>query len=247
MGKAGRGRERKITRRDEVGSLQEHLAGREVEPRGAHIAASGSGEAHRHLPITSWNRILLDHDRIGSLGDGSAGEDAHRLAGAELAFESMARRAHADEAERRGGRGDIGCPYRITIHRRRRKGRLVSRGHEVLGERAAMGFAERHALGRQRFFGGRENSRECLGDGQKRILVHAGLHIIEITALSSSLGPICSWPDCSWPDFVFAGVVLGLVRSGKVRRRHHSHNREIGQSRPRVAMRNCAAAAISRS
>jgi len=70
--------------------------------------------------------------------------------------------------------------------------------------RAAMGLAERHPLGRQRFPGGRENSRERLGDGEKRILVHRGLHIIA-TAELSSFGHRCA----------------------AAHGRKHSHNREL--------------------
>ena len=237
MGKAGRGRERKIARGDDLGSLQEHLAGREVEPRRTHIAAGSSREVHRHLPIPACERVLLDHDRIGSLGDRSAGEDAHRLPGAELTFEGVACRAHADEGELCGRLGNIGGSHRVSIHRRCRKGRLVSRGDEAFSERAAVGLAERHALRRQGFLRGRKNARERLGDGQKRVLFHRRLHITLCSCVWTA--PASGAVHPSFPQKV------GLQPSDPARKQ--SQHRELGRSRPRSASRKAVPAAISRS
>ena len=52
----------------------------EIEAGGADIAALGPGLLHQHMIFVSLG-ILLDDDRIGTLGQRRAGEDAHGLAG----------------------------------------------------------------------------------------------------------------------------------------------------------------------
>ena len=70
---------------------QQLLAGGEVEAAGADPAAGADRLGHPDAAIGGLG-ILLQQDGIGAGRDEGAGEDAHRLAGADRAREGMAGR-----------------------------------------------------------------------------------------------------------------------------------------------------------
>ena len=124
-----------------------------ARPRGL-----GDGDA-----TTIGHGILLDHDGVGAVGDHAAGEDPHRLAGAQRLAERPAGRDLADHLQTRPrGRG-IRRTDRIAVHRRHRLWRLGAQGRHVARQHAVKGCVQRGHFLRQRL-GARENGCKRLGN-----------------------------------------------------------------------------------
>ena len=77
------------------------VAGGENPAAGAaDVAAGGGGLAHPDLVAVAV-RVLLQQDGVGAVRDQAAGEQPHRLAGADRAGERMAGRGAADHGPAR--------------------------------------------------------------------------------------------------------------------------------------------------
>jgi len=125
--------------------LQQDVALCEVEAAPAHPAAGrdgiGGGDPARRGP-----RILLQQDAVRALGDVGAGEDAHRLAGAERARIGLAGGGLAHHAQGLAGIG-LGGAHGIAVHGREIGGRLGHAGLDGGGQYPAPGLGQRHRLG----------------------------------------------------------------------------------------------------
>ena len=151
---AHRGGERdRARRRARARRCSSDVAGSEVEagrPDVAGLAATGS---RTRIASPSRVGVLLDQDRVGAVRHRRAGEDAHRLAGAERAGEALAGARHADDLKRRAGRR-LGGAHGVAVHGGGGEGRLRRARRKVVGEHAAGRIGERHGLGRQRLDAG---------------------------------------------------------------------------------------------
>ena len=84
--------------------------------------------------------VFLNDDAGRAVGDGRAGEDAHRLRGADDAGPCMAGACLTDDGETVAG-GGIAL-QRIAIHRRGREGGLIARRHDGARKDAARRMAQ---------------------------------------------------------------------------------------------------------
>ncbi len=107
--------------------------------------------------------VFLDHDGVGAIGNHAAGEDPHRLAGADRPVERPAGRDLADHLEPGAGLRGIGRAHRIAVHRRHRLRRLGAQRRDVARQHAVVGRIERdHFLGQR--LGAGENGGKRVGN-----------------------------------------------------------------------------------
>ena len=84
------GRQRNLARPEPPAGGEQRVALAEVEARAADVPRLDRAFADEDPgPVALC--ILLNDDRVGAFGDGRAGENAHRLAGANAAAERMSR------------------------------------------------------------------------------------------------------------------------------------------------------------
>ena len=91
--------------------------------------------------------VFLDDDGVGAPGHGAAGEDAHCLAGPNIAFEDAARGCLADPFEHcRHTRYVLGAD-RVAVHRRDRDRRLRAARDNIFGQHPAERVRQPDLLG----------------------------------------------------------------------------------------------------
>ena len=90
-------------------------------------------------PVSGPDIFLNDH-RIGTLGEGSACKDAHRLPTFHRALEAMPRRRNADQLKL----GAISRNHRVAIHGGALERRLVAAGFQRQSQHPADGLGKRH-------------------------------------------------------------------------------------------------------
>ena len=131
-------------------------------------------------------RVFLDDDAVGTVGQGRAGEDAHRFAASEHTVERSAGRHGADDAELcRYVRNVVGA-HGISVHRRKIGGRLRSPRNRFLGENAARRLRQRNHFGLRRRKR-RQNPRPRFLDRKKGLLRHRLLCLV-VAGLAARLG-----------------------------------------------------------
>ena len=116
--------------------------------------------------------VLLDEDRIGTLGNRRAGKNPHGLAGPEGSRISMTGGALADLLQPDGKLGEIARPNGIAIHGGDRDGRLSAFGDKVARKRASKRPRERNGFNRPIEGQTREDARLRLVD-RDGLVVHA--------------------------------------------------------------------------
>ena len=141
---------------------QQHVALAEIDAGGADVAPGdrgfGDGDA-----LAVDDRVFLDHDGVGAVGDDAAGEDPRGLAGAQRPVERPAGRDLADHLELRPDRRGVGRAHRIAVHRRHRLRRLGAQRRDVARQHAVVGRIERdHLLGQR--LGARKNRGQRVGN-----------------------------------------------------------------------------------
>ena len=124
-----------------------HLARAKIEPGGADVAARRRAFAHGD-GVALRLGVLLNHDGVGAVRHRGAGEDAHRLTGADRAFVARAGRHAADLAQRDGRVRNIGGARRVAVHRRDGEGRLREAGDDIRCQHAAVGRGQGNGLRR---------------------------------------------------------------------------------------------------
>ncbi len=97
-------------------------------------------------PIALPRDILLQDHPVGAVGHRRAGEDAHRLAGADGAGKALSGRGFTDDVQNRAGTV-VGLADRVAIHGRSRERRLVAPRHHRLRQNPARRVPQRHRLG----------------------------------------------------------------------------------------------------
>ena len=85
-----------------------------LAPR-ADVGAFGRGLVEANVRAVG-GHVLLDDDRVGAVGKGRAGEDAHALALFDAARERPAGGAFANELQRRGTFRKVGATHRVAVH-----------------------------------------------------------------------------------------------------------------------------------
>ena len=121
----------------------------EIQAGRADIAAFGRALLDQH-DIAAPLGILLDHDRVGAVRDGRAGEDAHRLARADNAFVALPCRHRSDNSQFRRNARHVGGAHGIAVHGRDGERRLSAARDDILGEHPAGRSGERHMLRAER-------------------------------------------------------------------------------------------------
>ena len=144
-----------VARRQPPAGLQQHVALGEIEALAPHIAAAPRGFEHPH-PVAVALGVLLDDDRVGAGRHRRAGEDARRLARADMAAEPGPGRHLGDDAQFDRDLAEIVGAHRIAVHRRDRERRLGAARGDILGEHPAEPVGERDLLGRQGFDQGQQ-------------------------------------------------------------------------------------------
>ena len=119
---------------------------------------------------------LLDDNRIGAGRHKAAGENARRLSGADTAGERPAGGNLADDLQAYRGVGHVGRAHGVTVHGRDIGRRLGAQRFEIVGQHAAVGFRERHLVGRQRA-GMRQYLFKRLGDRNQRHGSHSRIQL----------------------------------------------------------------------
>ncbi len=89
------------------------------------------------------------------------------LSGADTAGERPAGGNLADDLQAYGGGSHVGGTHGVTVHGRDIGRRLGAQRFEIVGQHAAVGFLERHLVGRQRL-GMRQYLFKRLGDRNQR-------------------------------------------------------------------------------
>ncbi|MGY2885657.1 hypothetical protein ACVIHI_002771 [Bradyrhizobium sp. USDA 4524] len=92
----GRQRQRAVGQAAAAG--EQHLALTEVDPSRADVPPDAGGLRDRDVVAVDGG-VLLDDHRVGAIGDHAAGEDPHRLAGADRPLERPAGGDFADHLE----------------------------------------------------------------------------------------------------------------------------------------------------
>ena len=121
-------------------------------------------------PIAIGAGVLLKRHGIGTSRQQTAGEDAHRLAGAELPLVGAAGGRAADQAQARAAGREIRRAHRIAVHCRSIPGRLVPFGDQIAGEHAASGSRKVDPFLRQRRES-RDDAGMSLFDGEHQSAV----------------------------------------------------------------------------
>ena len=155
---------------------EHHLTGLEVlageAPVLARLRDRACGDGH---PAGNLARALLHDDGVGAFRHHRAGEDAHRLAGADAARVRLAGERFADPPQRGVGvRGEIGEANRPAVHRRVVVTGNVQRRDDVGGEHAAQRRADRDALDGAHGCEKRADQRARLVDGHRVRIVVVG-------------------------------------------------------------------------
>ena len=78
--------------------------------------------------------VFLDDDRVGAVGKGCAGKDAHRVAGTDAARVRPAGRTFPGEFQIAGNARDVGGAHRIAVHGGRVEGGMRQGGREIVRE-----------------------------------------------------------------------------------------------------------------
>jgi hypothetical protein len=94
--------------------------------------------------------LLLDHDRVGSLREHAARENARRFAVTDRKRKRPAGGDFADNLQAHRRIGDIGGTHGVAVHCRHVGRRLRAPRLERVGEDAVMRLVERRLFGRQR-------------------------------------------------------------------------------------------------
>ena len=137
------GGERKVTGGKPMAGGEERIAGREVEPFRANVAAFRRWLCHLDDIAVAFGVFLNDY-RVGAVGHHAAGKDARRLTRSDPLSEGPARRDLADDFQAHRGLGDIAGAHRITVHRRQIGRRLCAQRFERVGENETGGLGQRH-------------------------------------------------------------------------------------------------------
>ena len=116
-----------------------------------------------HHPVAVLLGILLNHHGVRALRDRGAGEDAHRLAGPQLAGKAMTGGALADDPQ---GARAVGGAHRPAVHGRGGERRLIARGGDVHRQNPSQRQRQGNSLGLERRGGG-EHARARLLDAEQ--------------------------------------------------------------------------------
>ena len=96
------------------------------------------------------NRVLLDHDRIGAVGNDAAGEDPHGFTCADSPLEWPAGGDLADDREPGPRLRGVGSAHGIAVHRRHRLRRLGASRRDIARKDAMERLIQRDHFLRER-------------------------------------------------------------------------------------------------
>ena len=145
---------------------KQHVAFAKIDPGDADIAAGACGFRDGD-GIAVDDRVFLDHDGIGAIGNHAAGEDARGLARTDRAIERPARRDLADHLQPCLRPRSVGGAHRIAVHRRHRLRRLRAPGGDIARQHAMMRGLQRHHLLRHRLAAFKDRGKG-VGNGHQR-------------------------------------------------------------------------------
>src|SRR5258705_1623706 len=131
-------------------------------------------------------RVFLADDPVRSLGEGRAGEDARRLAGADGLPRELSRGNRLDHVELHGA-GDVGAPNRIPIHRGVVPRRQIEGARHVYGEHGIERLAQGPAHRVQRLHVPEDESGGFGWRHGGRILARSQARLATVTSLAVSL------------------------------------------------------------
>ena len=114
------------------------------------MAALGDGFEHLYCPAVERPDIFLDGDRVRAFGHRGAGEDAHRLAGADRAAELLSRRRGSGHHQPRRHLRHVSGAHGIAVHGGSREGRLCPERDKGRRQHAPGRLRQRHGFGFQR-------------------------------------------------------------------------------------------------
>ena len=144
-GHAGRGERPDVRRGQAHAASHDHVARTNIAAARAHVRAR-LGYLPNVDAVVMGDNILDGDDGIRAVGNGAAGRDRNRLAGAERRIRRAPGRCMRDDGARAGA---VGCAHRVAVHRRARERRQVDHRAGVLGEHAPERLRQRDALRRQ--------------------------------------------------------------------------------------------------